>query len=325
MKKFIVCILAVSTIFTLTACKNKNKKNGAGNSDIPKNSTTTSTDSILLATDTSNITTTTTDEKQLPVITTSNTVASVVTTAPVVIAPTIGSLTPEQISGLSNEKIGYGSGINVDADNRPTGATMMQNDYGEYNAYFINPKDSCIYLTFDEGYENGYTSVILDTLKEKNVSATFFVTYSYVKSNPDLIKRMVNEGHVVGNHSWTHPSMPDLDAAGVASEITQLHNYVKDNFGYEMSLFRPPMGEFSERTLAITQSLGYKSAFWSFAYADWDVNDQPNSKEAFDRITSSSHGGAIYLLHAVSETNTQILGSVIDYWRNSGYTVTAMK
>lgn len=229
----------------------------------------------------------------------------------------------DEIEKLSREKIGYGCGIDVDENNRSVGAQMMQSDYGEYDAYFISEPDNCIYLTFDEGYENGYTSQILDVLKQKGVTATFFVTLDYAEKNGDLIKRMIDGGHTVGNHTVNHPSMPTLSVSEMQDEINGLGSYIKEKFGYEMSTFRPPMGEFSEQSLAVTKSLGYKSVFWSFAYKDWLTDDQPNPDEAYERVIKATHDGAIYLLHAVSSTNTSILGAVIDYWKSMGYTVKA--
>lgn len=228
--------------------------------------------------------------------------------------------TDTQIGTLDATKKGWGPGTNVDADNRPTGATAYQEKYGKYNADFIAPKSQNIYLTFDEGYENGYTAKILDVLKDKQVPAVFFVTQDYVKRNPDLVKRMISEGHIVGNHSWTHPSMPDVTLAQAKEEVTKLHDYVKEEFGYTMTLFRYPMGEFNEQTLAMIQNLGYRSVFWSFAYKDWDAKNQPDPTEAYNRIMKYCHGGAIYLLHAVSSTNTEILPKVIDSIRDKGYT-----
>lgn len=230
-----------------------------------------------------------------------------------------------EIESLSREKIGYGCGTQVDEKNRTTGAIMMQDDYGKYDAFFINEPDSCIYLTFDEGYENGYTAKILDVLKEKNVTATFFVTMDYAKKNNDLIKRMIQEGHTVGNHTVNHPSMPELSTDEMLQEICGLDEYINENFGYKMTTFRPPMGEFSEQSLAVTQSLGYKSIFWSFAYKDWLTDDQPSEEYAYERITSATHDGAIYLLHAVSSANTAVLGRVIDFWQDAGYTVKAFE
>lgn len=237
---------------------------------------------------------------------------------------TYGSLyTADQIRALDGTKQGYGQGVNVDESNRPVGAIWLQNDYGKYGAVYIAPESDQIYMTLDEGYENGYTSVILDSLKEQNCSAVFFVTMDYVKKNPELVKRMINEGHVVGNHSVNHKSMPTLSLEDASYEITELHKYMLENFGYEMYLFRPPMGEFSEQTLALAQSLGYRTMLWSYAYRDFDVDNQPAVSEAFSKVTNAKHGGAVYLLHAVSATNASIMADVINDFRNSGYTVGA--
>lgn len=225
----------------------------------------------------------------------------------------------EALNKLDNTKQGWGQGVNVDRFNRPTGSLQFQTKYGKYDAYYIGNKTKTIYLTFDEGYENGYTAKILDTLKEKRVPAVFFVTYDYCNRNADLVKRMISEGHVVGNHSWSHPSMPTVALNSAKDEILKLHDYVKKNFGYEMSLFRPPMGEFSERTLALTQQLGYKSVFWSYAYKDWDPDAQIGFESAYQKVTKAEHEGAIYLLHAVSKDNAEILGRVIDNMKEKGY------
>lgn len=225
-------------------------------------------------------------------------------------------------AGLDNTLIGWGLGKEKDALARPIDAVNAQKKYGDLSSLFIDMSESkTIYLTFDEGYENGYTAEILDTLKEKGVKAAFFVTYDYCKSSPELVERMIKEGHTVGNHSYTHPSFPKCSEEQVEQEITTLHDYVRDNFGYEMTLFRFPMGEFSERTLKQVSELGYTSVFWSFAYQDWDMNKQPTPEEAFSTVTKSTHDGGIYLLHAVSEANANALGNIIDHWRQQGYTV----
>lgn len=227
----------------------------------------------------------------------------------------------DQITALDGTKKGYGQGVNVDENNRPVGAIWLQDDYGKYGALYIGDESKNIYLTFDEGYENGYTEKILDVLKEKDCKGVFFVTMDYAKKNPDLINRMISEGHVVGNHSVRHLSMPTLSLEEASAEITDLHAYIKENFNYDMYLFRPPMGEFSEQTLALTQSLGYRTTLWSYAYKDYDTQNQPDISEARAKVTAAKHDGAIYLLHAVSATNTAILGDVIDDFRNAGYTV----
>lgn len=180
-----------------------------------------------------------------------------------------------------------------------------------------------IYLTFDEGYENGYSSKILDILKRNNVKAAFFVTKPYIKENKELVKRMVKEGHVVGNHSVTHRSMDDVVTKGVdefKKEIYQVEEEYKSLIGKEMiKVFRPPMGNYSEKSLYYTKSLGYKSVFWSFAYGDYDVNKQPDKTYAKNHILKNTHNGAIYLLHAISKTNLDILDDVIKEWKLRGY------
>jgi len=220
---------------------------------------------------------------------------------------------------LDNTKQGWGQGTQVDKDKRPVSCTQFQNKYGKYGSVFIKDNAKRIYLTFDEGYENGYTSKILDSLKEKKVPAVFFVTYDYAKRNHDLVQRMINEGHVVGNHSYTHPSMPTLSISKASDEVSKMHSYIKENFNYTMTLFRPPMGEFSERTLALAQSLKYKSVFWSFAYVDWNPQKQMGADKAYKKVVGSLHNGAIYLLHAVSKDNAEILGSFIDKAKEEGY------
>ena len=223
---------------------------------------------------------------------------------------------------LENEKKGWGQGVQVDSRNRPISCDSYQTKYGQYGAVFIMPDTSkTMYLTFDEGYENGYTAKILDTLKEKKCSAVFFVTMPYVKQISELVRRMIDEGHIVGNHSVNHKSMPTLSTEEAAQEIIGLHNYVKENFGYEMTLFRPPMGEWSTRTLEIANRLHYKTILWSYAYLDYDVNNQMGVDKAFPKVTGAAHNGAVYLLHAVSKDNAQMLGDVIDAFRADGYTL----
>lgn len=237
----------------------------------------------------------------------------------------IGGQTPAEAALLtdSTEKVCYGQGYETDSENRPVGAMQAQEEYGAYGGEFIGDKnDKTIYLTFDEGYENGCTGRILDILKEKNVTATFYVTLDYVKSSPDLVSRMINEGHEVGNHTCTHPSLPDISDDMVFEEIHGLESYISDNFGgYKTVTMRPPRGEFSVRTLRLVKNMGYDTVLWSFAYNDWNVDSQPDREKAYERITSATHNGAIYLLHAVSETNTAILADVIDYWQDNGYSV----
>ncbi|MBO5377114.1 MAG: polysaccharide deacetylase family protein [Ruminiclostridium sp.] len=222
-------------------------------------------------------------------------------------------------SYIDMTKIGWGLGKDKNDKNQPIDAVKAQEKYKDCNGEFLCD-DGKILLTFDVGYENGCTAEILDTLKEKNIKAVFFVTYDYCKTSPELVKRMIDEGHTVGNHTYTHPSMPDCSESEMIEEVMTLHDYVAEKFGCKMELFRFPKGEFSEKALSVVKSLGYTSVFWSFAYSDWDVNAQPDPMQSLQKIKDSTHSG-IYLLHAVSETNTQILGEVIDYWQSEGYEI----
>lgn len=192
----------------------------------------------------------------------------------------------------------------------------------KYDAYYLGDTSSkVIYLTFDEGYENGYTGKILDILKDNNVPAAFFVVQPYIKTNPELIKRMDNEGHLVCNHSHHHPSMASIsDKAKFEKELTDVNDEYKNLTGKDIpKFFRPPMGKYSERSLAYTKEFGYKSIFWSFAYKDWIPSEQPSHDEAIKKIESRAHNGEIMLLHAVSKTNTEILDQVIKDLKAQGY------
>lgn len=221
----------------------------------------------------------------------------------------------------SKEKVVWGPG-NITNHQRPTDPENLQAAYSSLGASFLLPDSKQICLTFDEGYENGYTGAILDTLKEKKVQAIFFVTYDFASQNPDLIKRMISEGHIVGNHTYRHYTMDEVTEEAATEEIVYLHQYIQKNYNYQMKYFRFPKGEFSEATLALAKSLGYKSVFWSFAYEDWDTENVMNPQDALKKVTESTHPGAIYLLHAVSSTNAEILGDAIDNIRQQGYTFT---
>lgn len=231
--------------------------------------------------------------------------------------------TTQQLNALSNEWIAYGPGLASNGDPAPY-APAAQEIYGKYNVHFIEEAQNIIYLTFDCGYEffidgKSVTEMILDTLKEKDVKAVFFVTGSYVEKNPEIVQRIIDEGHVLGNHSSTHESLPGLSIEKMEEQIMTLHNQVKEKFGYTMKFFRPPEGSFSLRSLAVTQNLGYETVHWSFAYVDWNTVSQPDPEEALEKILGCHHDGAIYLLHALSTTNAQILGDVIDGLRDLGY------
>jgi peptidoglycan-N-acetylmuramic acid deacetylase len=240
----------------------------------------------------------------------------------------LGIYTREELEKLPTTEYGYGPGKTSGGARAPY-AESDQKKYSKYAANFIAPDNGNIYLTFDCGYEytatdangNTYrvTERILDILKEKNVKAVFFVTLHYCQTSPDLVQRMVDEGHAIGNHSKTHPVMPQLSIDQMIYQVTYMHDYILEHFGYEMHLFRPPTGAYSVQSLAVVQNLGYKNVHWSFAYLDYDTSKQPGYDYALNMVTGSHHSGAIYLLHAVSTTNADILGEAIDFFLAQGY------
>lgn len=192
----------------------------------------------------------------------------------------------------------------------------------KYDGYYLgNTKEKVIYLTFDEGYENGYTSKILDVLRDEKVPAAFFVVKPYITQNSELVKRMADEGHLVCNHSNHHPSMATItDTEKFNKEFTDVEGAYKEIVGSDMpKFFRPPMGKYSINSLKKTKALGYKTIFWSFAYKDWIIDNQPSEEMAIKKITNGVHPGCIMLLHAVSKTNTNILKTVIQQIKADGY------
>lgn len=192
-----------------------------------------------------------------------------------------------------------------------------------YNAYYVaDSAEKIIYLTFDAGYENGYTAAILDALKRQQVPVTFFLVGNYLDTAPALVKRMVAEGHTVGNHTATHPDMSRIaDKAAFRQELQTLEEQYRQVTGQEMPKFyRPPQGKFSESNLQMAQEMGYATFFWSLAYVDWYVDKQPTRDAALQKLTTRIHPGAIVLLHSTSRTNAEILEELIQRWRSMGYT-----
>lgn len=227
--------------------------------------------------------------------------------------------TLETSSTPSNQKIGWGIKRN-DNHIQPDLGANNKKLIEQYNGIAMgNNEKNCIYLTFDAGYEAGYTEKILDALKEKGVQATFFITAHYLNTAGDLVKRMINEGHIVGNHTVNHPSMPEISDEKIKTELMTLNQVVYEKFGYEMKYMRPPKGEFSERTLALTESLGFKTVMWSFAYVDWNEDSQPDRNDALNKIISNLHNGEVMLLHSTSKTNAEIMAELIDKVRQEGY------
>ena len=190
----------------------------------------------------------------------------------------------------------------------------------KYNGMAMgNNNDKYIYVTFDLGYEAGYTAKILDVLKENNVPAAFFITVHYVNTASDLVQRMIDNGHIIGNHTVNHKSMPGLSKDKLTEELMNLHTAIYEKFGYEMKYMRPPKGEYSEKSLDITTKLGYVPVMWSFAYADWDEAKQPSHNEGINKIVDNVHNGEIMLLHATSKTNMEILDTIIKQIKDMGY------
>ena len=188
--------------------------------------------------------------------------------------------------------------------------------------YAENTDQKVIYLTFDAGFENGNTPAILDALKKHNVPATFFVVGNFLSDNPDLIKRMVEEGHIVGNHTYTHPDMSKISTMeSFSKEIQDVEKLYQEITGKEMiKFYRPPQGKYSEENLKMAKELGYKTFFWSLAYVDWYQDKQPTKEEAFDKLLGRIHPGAVVLLHNTSSTNGQILDELLTKWEEMGYT-----
>ena len=193
----------------------------------------------------------------------------------------------------------------------------------QYDAVYVGDAGrKVLYLTFDAGYENGYTAEILDTLKKHQVPAVFFLVGNYLEKNPDLVRRMVAEGHTVGNHTMHHPDMSKMsDLASFRKELEDLEAMYYEITGQQMAkYYRPPQGIYSRENLEMAKQLGYKTVFWSLAYADWNNDAQPTAQQAFDKLLPRVHDGAVILLHATSKTNAQILDELLTRYKEMGYT-----
>ena len=233
---------------------------------------------------------------------------------------TLPVVDPENVRDLGTDEIQHSFGVSKGGTPHEI-SVNNQEFYEKYGAMCLDTSgEKVIYLTFDCGYENGCTEKILEVLKDKKVPAAFFVTLPHVKSCPELIARMINEGHTVGNHSVNHPNFSTISRTAMAEEIQGLDNYLRTKFGYSSPFFRFPEGACSESALDLVQNTGYKSVFWSSAYADWDVNNPKGKQYAFDTVTSRLHPGCVLLLHAVSPDNADALGDIIDYAIGEGYT-----
>ena len=222
-------------------------------------------------------------------------------------------------SNLSNKKIGWG--IKREKDHKRADVGKENKELMEkYNGIYIgNENKKYIYLTFDEGYEAGYTEKILDVLKENDVKATFFITAHYLNTAEELVKRMVNEGHIVGNHTVNHKTLPEISDKEIEEEVMGLHQAIYEKTGYEMKYIRPPKGEYSERSLDATNKLGYTTVMWTFGYMDYDENKQKGTEYAKKIILDNLHNGEIMLLHGNSKDNANVLDEIIKSAKAEGY------
>lgn len=320
MKKIISIFICLALTFTLSACRN-NGSNVSYNSDDETDIRTTQAD-ISEPESTTEI-----------IIQNENTVSKTQYGENTGTDKTLTGLEPlelidftvkdpENSNGLSTEKIPHAYGVaKNETANDISVASQKHFDDGGFKALTLDNKteEKIVYLTFDVGYDNGYTGMILDTLKEKNVPAAFFCTVGEMQSDPESIVRMINEGHIVGNHTKNHPSMDEISRTEMMQEIKAFDDYIRTNFGYSSPFFRFPKGEYSDSALDLIGSLGYLSVFWSLSYADWDTNNQKGAGYAHDTVTARIHPGAVILLHAVSSDNAHALGDIIDTVRNMGY------
>lgn len=219
-------------------------------------------------------------------------------------------------------------GLSFQEDGKPPVANATFDELAEYDAYYAeNTEEKVLYLTFDAGYENGNTPAILDALKKHHVPATFFVVGTFISENQDLIKRMVDEGHTVGNHTYSHPDMSQISTKeAFQEELGKVEELYEEIIGSPMPrYYRPPQGKYSEANLKMAKELGYQTFFWSLAYVDWYQDAQPTKEEAFDKLLGRIHPGAIVLLHSTSSTNAEILDELLSKWEEMGYTFKSLK
>ena len=318
MKKIISVITIFAVIFSFSSCKSDNNNvsaEGKSETDIRNQETVSETT-------TNEITTAKTDKLTESEYGENTGTTSTLTGLEPLDLVNFKVEDPNNTKGLSTVKIAHAYG--VASDEKANAISVNSQKYfneNNFNALTLDDTttEKVVYLTFDVGYDNGYTGMILDTLKEKNVPAAFFCTVDEMESDPDSIVRMINEGHIVGNHTENHPSMDELSRTEMMNEIKAFDDYIRTNYGYSSPYFRFPKGEYSDSALDLVGSLGYMSVFWSLAYADWDINNQKGAQYARDTVVSRIHPGAVILLHAVSSDNANALGDIIDTVRGMGY------
>ena len=227
------------------------------------------------------------------------------------------------ITQFAGDSLATGAwGLSFRQENAPPLGPASAQELARYNAVYLgDTNEKVIYLTFDAGYENGCTGQILDVLKDHNVPAAFFLVGNYMERNADLVRRMVDEGHIVGNHTMRHKDMSQIsEKEAFAKELTDLENLFREITGKELpKYYRPPQGIYSQENLRMAKDLGYQTVFWSLAYVDWNNNDQPTHEEAFQKLLPRTHNGAVILLHSTSETNAEILDELLIKWKAEGY------
>lgn len=214
-------------------------------------------------------------------------------------------------------------GLSFQTEGQTPVGTVSQTVLDAYDAAYVgDAAEKVLYLTFDAGYENGFTAQILDVLKDHQVPAAFFLVGDYLDTAPDLVRRMVQEGHTVGNHTRSHPDMSRIsDKAAFEEQLRAVEDSYRLITGQEMEKFyRPPQGIYSEENLEMAKDLGYKTVFWSLAYADWNNSEQPTAEQAFSKLLPRVHPGAVVLLHSTSRTNAAILDELLTKWKDMGYT-----
>lgn len=229
---------------------------------------------------------------------------------------------PDNTAGVSEESVDHYFGKAKNGQVHEYSRNFQQtfeNEKLDAVVYDARSQEKRIYLTFDCGYENGNTAKILDVLKEKEVPAAFFCTLHEIETAPDLVARMINEGHIVGNHSVSHADFTTISRTQMAEELMDFDAYMRENFGYSALYFRFPEGRYSLNAVSLANSLGFSCIFWSAAYSDWDTSNQKGANYAFEQVTNQLHPGMILLLHSVSADNAAAMADIIDFARNEGY------
>ena len=241
----------------------------------------------------------------------------------VILVLAIAAAVAVAVSVFAGSRLETGSwGLSFREEGAPPIGNAGKDQLKTYDAaYMGDPGEKKLYLTFDAGYENGCTEKILDILKQQQVPAAFFLVGNYLEKNADLVRRMVEEGHIVGNHTMHHYDMSKLTTQEAFSkELQDLEDLYRKTTGQEMRKFyRPPQGIYSEENLKMAKELGYQTVFWSLAYVDWNKDAQPTREEAFRKLLPRTHPGAVVLLHSTSSTNAEILEELIGKWKEEGY------